>query len=240
MTRSASTKGFHSISITEHISQFRKPRSEIKFGSVLSNGRMFDNFGEYLCEFEKLKKSGDINLSRVKKGLEVDFSPDFEKQISCYVNQRKWDILLVLVHELSDGEDIENRKLSGDPNSSRERWNEYIDLEKRALESEFIPFDVLTHPIRLARGTPSVPDNFDEMLVALAAVAKENEKALELNGNDISRDFPFVERLAKACGELMCRISFGSDAHHPGEVGRGLGKAKDLVERYNLSVISEG
>ncbi len=234
-------KGIQSISITEHISQFRNPRSEIKFRSVHSNGRMFDSFEEYLNEFSKLEEEHDEDQSpiRVRKGLEVDFSPVFEEQVSSFVNQKKWDILLVSVHELSNGEDVEDRKVLGDPNSSVNRWNDYINLEKRALESEFVPFDVLTHPIRLARSTPNVPDNFDDLLVDLAAVSKENGKALELNGNDIARDFTFVERIARACARSKCRISFGSDAHHPSEVGRGLEKARSLVEKYNLSVLPE-
>jgi HisJ family histidinol phosphate phosphatase len=232
IAKSASMNGLQSFSITEHITQFSKPRSEIKFGSVHTRGRMFVDFEEYLSEFEKLGGS----FPKVNKGLEVDYSPRYEKHVSSHVNQEKWDILLVSVHELLNGIDIEDKKAVGDLNGSDSRWLEYLDLEKQALESKFVPFNVLTHPVRLARSTPKVPENFDDLLADLATVARENGKALELNGNDITRDFPFVERLAGACAKSNCKISFGSDAHHPAEVGRGLKKAAELVERYNLCV----
>jgi histidinol-phosphatase (PHP family) len=241
MTQSAVTKGLHSISITEHIYQFEKPRTEIRFGSFHSSGRMFNGFEEYLLEFQRNQVNDRIdagNQLKVRKGLEVDFSPNNLDQVSEYVRQKKWDILLISVHELKDGVDIEekNWRVFGDLNNenSKNRWIEYLDLEKRALESNFISFNVLTHPTRLARSTPKVPENFDDMLVDLAVTAKQNEKALELNGNDITRDYPFVERLARACAKVKCRISFGSDAHHPNEVGRGLDKANELVERYDM------
>ena len=40
--------------------------------------------------------------------------------------------------------------------------------------------------------------------------------------------------LARACGASGCEVSFGSDAHHPNEVGRGYEKAIQLIKRFNL------
>lgn len=234
MVSSASRKDLESISITEHISQFRKPRSEIKFGSVHTKGRIFESFEEYLSEFKKLNNVE--NAPKVNKGLEVDYNPSFEKQISNFVLEKKWDLLLVSVHELVNNDDIESRKISFDRESSARRWIEYLELEKSALQSDLILFDVLTHPIRLARSTPTMPKNFDELLLELGAVAKKEGKALELNGNDITRDYEFVERLASACSKSSCNVSFGSDAHHPNEIGRGMKKALELIDKYKLSL----
>lgn len=230
MVRAARSGSFDCISITEHISQFNQPRASIKFHSVHRTGRMFSDFEEYLLEFDNVLEE----LPEVNKGLEVDYISAFEQDLSSYVNQKKWDILLVSVHELRNGVNVENKGLAQDKESSKKRWIEYMELQRRALESDLIPFGVLTHPVRLGRSTPLTPMNIDDLLYELGRAAKYEGKALELNGNDISRDYDLVERLARACGSSGCDVSFGSDAHHSNEVGRGYEKAIHLIKRFNL------
>jgi histidinol-phosphatase (PHP family) len=231
MAKAARSKRLRRFSITEHISQFKGPRNSISFGSVHNSGRMFRDFDEYLLEFETL----DGFSQSVNRGLEVDYSPRFITPVSEFVNKKKWDILLLSVHELGNRLDVENKNLPQDADSSRARWNEYFELEKEALRSDSIQFHVLTHPIRLARSTQRLPENIDELLYDLAKLARDEGKALELNGNDITRDYVLVEKLASACSETSCEVSFGSDAHHPNEVGRGYDRALELVKKFDLS-----
>ncbi len=89
-------------------------------------------------------------------------------------------MLLCSVHELPGGIDLEDKTLPQDKKSSTERWIEYVETQKEAIRSDFIPFDVLTHPERLAVGTPTVPDDIEDLMVELAKVAKENGKVMEL------------------------------------------------------------
>ncbi len=56
-----------------------------------------------------------------------------------------------------------------------------------ALESDFVPFRVLSHPVRMSRATKAVPLDLDELLLELAQIARRRNKALELNGSDIDR-----------------------------------------------------
>lgn len=230
MVNSAKSKNLDSISITEHVSQFREPRSTIKFGSVHRTGRIFSGFEEYLLQFETLDARGP----RVNKGLEVDFSPRYETEISSLVNRKRWEILLGSVHELKNGVDIENKAHLKDRESSEERRVEYVELQKKALTSEYLRFDVLAHPVRLARSTQTTPPHIDDLLLDLAGLAKSERKALELNGNDIARNLLLVEKLARACSDAGCNVSFGSDAHRPNEVGSGYDKARELIQHYRL------
>ncbi len=232
MVRAALNKQVIHFSITEHISQFRKPRETIVFHSFHAKGRMFENFGEYKAEFEKIKP-GSL---RLKSGLEVDYIPKYEKQLAEQVNQEKWDILLCSVHELSDGKDVESRKKDQDRETSAKRWREYIDTQLHALESDLVSFNVLTHPIRLYAGTPDFPLDVDEMFLELATVARRGGKALELNGKDIELNRDLVERLAISCGKVGCQVSLGSDAHSPKTVRHNLDKATEMVKRLNLRV----
>ena len=225
-------------SITEHISQFDFMRRRVKFSSVHESGRMFTSFDEYLGEFSKIK--GDVaDKVKVRRGLEVDYIEAYRSTIRDELSKKDWDFLLCSVHELKGGVDVENPTLLQDATSSRKRWEEYVTIQKAAIESgeAFIPFNVLTHPVRLATSTPKVPENFDDLLVDLARVARSRGKALELNGNDLARTPALVRRVAAACEEAGCKVSYGSDSHYPNQVSRNYKPALELVREFNLELI---
>jgi histidinol-phosphatase (PHP family) len=234
MLASAKANSIGEFSITEHISQFREPRDSIRFGSLHSSGKIFENLAEYNDEFDKADQAAFSGM-KINRGLEVDFSPRFEKKVGDFVNQEEWDILLCSVHEFEDGKDIDrNGGRIVDPIIANERWRNYLRLERMALESHFVPFKVLAHPVRLSRGTKTVPAEVDDLLLDLARIAGRKNKALELNGNDIDYAPELVRRLAIACSKAGCRVSLGSDAHHPREVFRNMGIAMALVKEFNL------
>lgn len=234
MVDAAKKKDISRLSTTEHISQFTFARQKIRFGSVHESGRMFSSFDDYLKEFEKIR---DVDGIQVRKGLEVDYIDKYRTEIAEAVSEKKWDVLLCSVHELRGGIDIDDKGLPQDKKSASERWREYIDLQKEAIVSDFIPFDILTHPERLAMGTPSVPEDLHELMVELAKVAKVHGKAIELNGADLSK-FPHLVRIvAAACKETGCKVSYGSDSHYPDQVSRNYSFARGLIEEYGLDVI---
>lgn len=234
MVEAAKKTNVSRLSITEHISQFTFARQAIKFSSVHESGRMFSSFDDYVKEFAKVNPEVGVQL---RKGLEVDYIGDYKAEISEVISRKKWDFLLCSVHELPGGIDLEDKKLPQDKKSAEERWNQYVETQKEAIKSDFIPFDVLTHPERLAVGTPAVPKDFEELMVGLAKVAKEHEKALELNGADLSRSPELVKRLSSACGRIKCKVSYGSDSHYPDQVSRNFDIASRLIEENGLEVV---
>lgn len=195
---------------------------------------MFSSFDEYLKEFDKVK---DIDGVSIRRGLEVDYIGGYMSEISQLVSMKKWDVLLCSVHELPGGTDVEEKKLPQDYKSAAERWRQYIEIQKEAIKSDFIPFDILTHPERLAVGTPTVPEDLDDLMVELAKLAREYGKALELNGADLSRSPDLVRMVASACEKAGCGVSYGSDAHYPDQVSRNFELASGLIEKYGLEVI---
>jgi histidinol-phosphatase (PHP family) len=234
MLASAKENNVSEFSITEHVSQFRETRESIRFGSVHSRGRIFESLKEYNDEFRKADQEADSGM-KINRGLEVDFSPRYETRVGDFVNQEDWDILLCSVHEFEDGEDIErNVRQIVDPALAQERWRDYLRLEQMALESDFVPFKVLAHPVRMSRGTKAVPAELDDLLLDLARIARKRDKALELNGNDIYYAPGLVRRLATACSRAGCRVSLGSDAHYPRDVFRNMGIAMALVNELDL------
>jgi histidinol-phosphatase (PHP family) len=222
------------LSTTEHISQFTFARQAVRFGSVHESGRMFSSFDDYLKEFDKIKNFDGV---QVRKGLEVDYIGKFHSEIGKVVSRKKWDVLLCSVHELKGGIDVEDKSLPQDRKSGDERWREYVEIQKEAIRSDFIPFDILTHPERLAVGTPSAPKDYEELIVELSKVAKEHGKALELNGADLSRTPELVRKVASACGRTGCKVSYGSDSHYPDQVSRNYELARKLIEEFSLEVV---
>jgi histidinol-phosphatase (PHP family) len=234
MLASAKANNISEYSITEHVSQFKELRESIRFGSLHPSGRIFKSLKDYINEFRKADQLAYQEM-KINRGLEVDFSPRFEKRVGDFVNQEEWDLLLCSVHEFENGKDIEKTvRTTGDPAPAREHWYEYLRLERMALESDFVPFQVLSHPIRMSRATKTVPVDLDDLLLDLARIAKKRNKALELNGRDIDYAPELVRKLAIACSEAGCRVSLGSDAHHPREVFRNMAIAMALVKEFNL------
>jgi len=236
MVAAAKASEVREFSITEHVSQFGEPRMSVGFGSVHSSGRIFETLKEYRDEFRKVDDRAGLGM-KVNQGLEVDFSPRYEKTVGDFVNQEEWDMLLCSVHEFEDGRDIEKGAGPVDPALANERWRDYLRLERMALESDFVPFTVLSHPVRLSRGTKTVPPELDELLLDLARIAQRRNRALELNGNDIDNAPGLVHRLATACSMAGCKVSLGSDAHHPRDVFRNMRVAMALVNEFNLETI---
>ncbi len=236
MLAGAKRNNVDEFSITEHVSQFREPRESIGFGSVHSRGRIFESFKEYNQEFRKI--AGEMSSGmRINRGLEIDYSPRYEDRLADFVNQEEWGMLLCSVHEFEDGNDIERKTVRvGDASLREKSWRVYFELQLRALESDFVHFKVLAHPVRMSRGTSEVPSHIDDLLLDLARTARRRDKFLELNGNDIDYNPELVRRLAIACSKAGCKVSLGSDAHHAKDVFKNMPTAMALVEEFRLEI----
>jgi HisJ family histidinol phosphate phosphatase len=237
MVAAAKAKNIDRYSITEHVSQFKVIKESITFGSTHGEGRIFGDLDEYVSEFSRISES-DLSGMKLLKGLEVDFSPRYAAKVGEFVNQEKWDILLCSIHELEDAADIEHPgPRAANPATAIELWYEYFRLEKSALESDFIPFKVLTHPTRMMKGVNRLPEDFDELLLDLAKTARRRDKALELNGKDIGYAPELVRRVAAACSKAGCKVSLGSDSHYPKDVFGNMEVATALMNEFKLQLI---
>src|SRR5438093_521512 len=90
-----------------------------------------------------------------------------------------------------------------------------------------------------SRASKAAPPELDDLLLDLARVARRRNKALELNGRDIDYAPELVRRLATACSKADCRVSLGSDAHHPSEVFRNMSVAMALVKEFDLELTQQ-
>jgi histidinol-phosphatase (PHP family) len=168
----------------------------------------------------------------IRLALEVDFVPGHEAWIRELSARHPWDYFIGSVHYLSDGWDIDNpHKLSQwrgrDP---WEIWSAYVERLTEAAASGL--FDIIGHA-DLAKKFAIYPERDALPLFRrFLEVAARSGVAIELNTAGLRKDcreiYPSRAILAVA-RELAVPITFGSDAHAPGEVGADFPAAVELA-----------
>lgn len=199
-----------------------------------------DNFDDWRMSLSQLDRYVGMvrevqrsfpNLT-VKLALEVDYLPGHEAWIKDLASRHPWDYLIGSVHYVSDSWDLDNpTKLSlWQERDPFETWTIYFERLTQAADSGL--FDIIGHA-DLAKKFCFYPKQdcthlFDQFLKA----ARQSNTAIELNTAGLRKDckeiYPSFQILQMACKEGV-EITFGSDAHAPGEVGMDFPQALDLA-----------
>jgi histidinol-phosphatase (PHP family) len=168
----------------------------------------------------------------VRLALEVDYLPGHEDWIRELTARHPWDYLIGSVHYVSDSWDIDNpAKLSEwKKRDAYEVWELYFERLARAAASGL--FDIIGHadlPKKFGiRPTQDCRPLYDLFLQAAAKAGC----AMELNTAGLRKDcreiYPGRELLTMAFARQI-PITFGSDAHAPGEVGMNFTEALALA-----------
>lgn len=201
------------------------------------NWRMFDRqLDEYVAKVRLAQK--EFPQLTIRLALEVDYLPGQEEWISSLAARHPWDYFIGSVHYVSDTWDIDNpAKLSEwkkrDP---FEVWQAYFKRLAMAAESGL--FEIIGHAdlpkkfgIRPAQDCTPLYRDF------LAAVVRSG-CAIELNTAGLRKDCREIypeRKLLQLAFENHIPITFGSDAHAPGEVGADLNQAIDLARSVGYS-----
>jgi histidinol-phosphatase (PHP family) len=164
--------------------------------------------------------------------LEVDYLPGHEDWIRRLAARHPWDYFIGSVHYVSDSWDIDNpAKLSEwKKRDAFEVWSAYFERLTRAAESQL--FEIIGHAdlpkkfgIRPAQDCTALYETF-------LAAAKTSGCAIELNTAGLRKDcreiYPSRQILELAYKKGV-PITFGSDAHAPGEVGMNFAGAVQLA-----------
>jgi histidinol-phosphatase (PHP family) len=185
---------------------------------------------EYVESIRKVRR--DFPQLAVRMALEIDFLPGHERWIRELALRHPWDYFIGSVHYVSDSWAMDDpRKLSEwkdrDP---WEVWSAYFERLTQAAESGL--FEIIAHADlpkkfghRPARDCTPLYERF------LAAAQKRN-CAIEINTAGLRKDcremYPSRDILRMAFQRGL-EITFGSDAHQPGEVGMGFPNAVALA-----------
>jgi histidinol-phosphatase (PHP family) len=168
----------------------------------------------------------------IKLALEMDYIPGQEEWVRQLVARHPWDYLIGAVHYVSDSWDLDNpRRISEwktrDP---FEVWSAYFQRLTMAAESGL--FDIIAHADLCKKFCFYPKEDCTPLFARFLEAARKGGVAMELNTAGLRKDCkeiypsrPIVE-MAYAAG---VPITFGSDAHAPGEVGLNLADAVTLA-----------
>jgi histidinol-phosphatase (PHP family) len=199
-----------------------------------------DNFDEWRMNFDKLsvyvekvrRVQKDFPLLPIRMALEVDYFPNGEDWIRELAAMYPWDYFIGSVHYVSDAWAIDDpKKISEWKNhDSFEVWRIYCERLAMAAESKL--FEIIGH-VDLPKKFGHKPDSkcgplYEKFLEAAA----KSGCAIELNTAGLRKDckeiYPSREILQIAFRKNV-PITFGSDAHAPGEVGMNFADAMQLA-----------
>ena len=189
-----------------------------------------DQLDEYVAKVQQARR--DHPQLTIRLSLEVDYLPGHEDWIRKLAARHPWDYLIGSVHYVSDAFDLDNpAKLSEwKKRDAFEVWSVYFERLTMAAESRL--FEIIGHA-DLPKKFKFYPDrDCTPLFTQFLRAAKRSDVAIELNTAGLRKECreiypsPVIVRLAHAAG---VPITFGSDAHAPGEVGMDFAAAIQLA-----------
>lgn len=203
----------------------------------------FDNWrmlqGELDQYVEKVRQARrDHPQLVIKLALEVDFIPGHEEWIKDLAARHPWDYLIGAVHYVSDSWDLDNpAKLSEwKSRDAFEVWTVYFERLTLAAESGL--FEIIAHTDLCKKFCFYPPQDCTPLFAKFLEAARRQDVAMELNTAGLRKECreiypsPAIVHMAK---QLGVPITFGSDAHAPGEVGMNFAEAVALAKSAGYS-----
>jgi len=187
----------------------------------------------YLARIAKLRKN-TMNI-KVKTGLEVDFFPGKEEEISSFLNGISLDYVIGSVHYLGDAtvdmgpEFYEGKNING-------LFEQYFDRVALAAASGL--FDIIAHCdlIRIYGYLPALDQ--EPLYRKLAKSFKIHDVAFEINTNGRNRpvgDFYPDRKFLRVFREEDVPVCVNSDAHMPSRVAQYFDEAYELLRDAGYS-----
>ncbi len=195
-----------------------------------------DQLDQYVEKVRKAQK--DFPNLRIKLALEVDYLPGHEGWIRDLAARHPWDYFIGSVHYVSESWDVDNpAKLSEwKKRDTFEVWSVYFERLTMAAESGL--FEIIGHA-DLPKKFCFVPkEDCTKLFARFLDAARKTETAIELNTAGLRKECkeiypsPAILRMAR---EKNVAITFGSDAHAPGEVGLDFSDALQLAREVGYS-----
>jgi len=195
------------------------------------NWRMrLDQLDEYVDKVRRVQR--DFPQLQIKLALEADYLPGGEDWVRELAGRYPWDYFIGSVHYVSDSWAIDDpthlSKWKGrDP---YEVWSAYF--ERLAMAAASGLFEIIGHA-DLPKKFGNRPERDCRPLYAkFLDAAKKADVAIELNTAGLRKDCREIypcRALLELAAERGVPITFGSDAHAPGEVAHAFGEGVALA-----------
>lgn len=183
--------------------------------------------------FEKIEQARrDHPTLTIKVGLEVDYLPGFEDWIRQLATRHPWDYFLGAVHYVSETWALDD---PGRISEWKQRdpfvvWSAYYNRMIKAAETGL--FETMAHPDLCKKFGFYPTEDYTDLYGQFLAAVKRHNVAVEINTAGLRKDCKEIypsPTFLKMAFERKIPISFGSDAHAPGEVGANFTEAIELA-----------
>ena len=231
----AEEKGIEEIAFTTH---------QIIAGPDYDFGVQPDEISNYVDNIQRLDETTDVKLL---VGLEMDYFPDFERELEAIVDEYPFDFILGSTHFVGRYDVGARKDAPGffGGRSLLEATSEYFELWCRAIESGL--FDVMAHPDYWRRFLFTVreePACFSEYGLVNEAIDTliSYDVGIEVNTSGRRHEhqiqYPIREFLEAAHRASLKKITLGSDSHLPEHLGFWFPEAVDLLKDVGFKYIS--
>jgi histidinol-phosphatase (PHP family) len=229
----ARRSGVDEIGFSDHSFKFRQTRElwEIPW----MRERCTDDLDEYVATVEEAKRRG----LPVKLGLEVDYFPGIEAELSELLGAYEWDYLLGSIHFV-DGFPVDQEPGLVHKLAPGEAWRRYFVWLRSAARSGL--FDVLAHAdlVKIFSVRASAEETH-YLHVETADAIEAAGVCVEVSAAGLHKPvgelYPDRELLA-ACHERGVPITLASDAHEPAHVGRDVDQAAALAREVGYETVT--
>jgi len=167
-----------------------------------------------------------------KLALEVDYLPGHEDWIRDLAERHPWDYFIGSVHYVSPSWAIDNPVQLSEwkTRDPLEVWTAYFERLTMAAESKL--FDIIGHADLCKKFGFYPTEDCTALFTRFLEAARRSDVAIELNTAGLRKDCKEIypsPAIVKLAALLGVPITFGSDAHAPGELGLNLGEAVQLA-----------
>jgi histidinol-phosphatase (PHP family) len=174
----------------------------------------------------------------IKLAMEVDYLPGAEDWVRELARRHPWDYFIGSVHYIDGGWDIDSpfRKEEWTKRDADEVWSAYFERLTMAAQSGL--FEIIGHADLCKKFAFYPRADFTPIYKKFLAAAAGAGVAIELNTAGLRKECqeiypsPAILRLAREAG---VPITFGSDAHAPGEVGMNFAEAVRLAKAHGYT-----
>lgn len=177
----------------------------------------------HLISFDNIQHlKGQFPDIKIRIGLEVDYIPGREEEIKLIKDSHDWDYLIGSVHFIDDWAfDHPDHKGKFNVSDIDEIYYKYFMLVKQAVETNY--FDVVGH-LDLVKiwGNRPLAETTSYYVKPVLEIIKDSGMAVEINSSGLRKPvkeiYPAPEIITQMYS-MEIPILFGSDAHHPDQVG---------------------
>jgi histidinol-phosphatase (PHP family) len=230
---SAAARGIDEIGFTEHVYYFRE------FDALIEHPYQRKRIGWELAAYcDAVLEAKGLGLP-VKLGLEVDWFRGREAELADILAPYPWDFLLGSIHIL-EGEAIDVEPGLWERLPVEDIWRRYFAELGSLAESGLV--DVLAHPdlVKIFGRHPSeaaIASHHETAAEAIEAAGVAIEVSTAGLRRPVAEVYP-APPLLRRCRDRGVTVTTASDAHHPGDVGRDLDRALELLQETGYETVT--